>query len=145
MQNLYFSTQYQPTSDDSPEQEKQKLLRYKNTIQGIRDQITPDKDLRGVDETILQVFLRDLRSVSSGLGQTRNSNISLIVDGVNRIYRLLTEAINQLYVALLFLEEREKVGLTKKSGTDYFKCLNECEGYLTEILQEFKDMQLQLP
>ena len=145
MQNLYFSTQYQPTSDDFPDQEKQKLLGYQNTIQGIRDQITPDKDLLGIDETILQVFLRDLRSVSSGVGQTRNSNILLIVDGVNRIYRLLTKAINQLNVALLILKEIEKVGLTRKIGIDYFECLNECEGYLAEILQEFKDMQLQLP
>jgi len=145
VQNLYFSTQYQPTSDDFPDQEKQKLLGYQNTIQGIRDQITPDKDLLGIDETILQVFLRDLRSVSSGVGQTRNSNILLIVDGVNRIHRLLTKAINQLNVALLILKEIEKVGLTRKIGIDYFECLNECEGYLAEILQEFKDMQLQLP
>jgi hypothetical protein len=142
MQNLYFSTQYQPTSDDFPDQEKQKLLGYQNTIQGIRDQITPDKDLQGIDETILQVFLRDIRSVSSGVNQTRNSNISLIVDGVNRIYKLLTKAINQLNVALLILTEIEKVGLTRKLGTDYFECLNECEGHLAEILQEFKDMQL---
>ena len=140
MQNLYFSTQFQPTSDDFPDQEKQKLLGYQNTIQGIRDQITPDKDLLGIDETILQVFLRDLRSVSSGVGQTRNGNTSLIVDGINRIYILLTKAINQLNVALLILKEIEKVGLTRKFGTDYFECLNECEGYLTEILQEFKDM-----
>ncbi len=142
MQNLYFSTQYQHTSDDFPDQEKQKLLGYQNTIQGIRDQITPDKDFQGIDETILQVFLRDIRSVSSGVDQTRNSNISLIVDGVNRIYRLLTKAINQLNVALLILKEIEKVGLTRKLGTDYFECLNECEGHLAEILQEFKDMQL---
>lgn len=142
MQNLYFSTQYQPTSDDFPDQEKQKLLGYQNTIQGIRDQITPDKELLEIDETILQVFLRDLRSVSSGVNQTRNSNISLIVDGVNRIYRLLTKAINQLNVALLILKEIEKVGLTRKFGADYFKCLNKCERYLAEILQEFKDMQL---
>jgi len=145
MQNLYFSTQFQPTSDDFPDQEKQKLLGYQNTIQGIRDQITPDKDLLGIDEKILQVFLRDLRSVSSELGQARNSSISFIVDGVNRIYRLLTKAINQLNVALLILKEIEKVGLTRKIGTDYFECLNECEGYLAEILQEFKDMHLQLP
>ena len=142
MQNLYLSTKFQPTSDDFPDQEKQKLLGYQNTIQGIRDQITPYKNLPGIDETILQVFLRDLRSVSSGVDQTRNSNISLIMDGVNRIYILLTKAINQLNVALWILKEIEKVGPTKKSGTDYFECLNECEVYLAEILQEFKDMQI---
>lgn len=145
MQNLYFSTQFQPTSDDFPDQEKQKLLGYQNTIKGIRDQITPDKDLQGIDETILQVFLRDIRSVSSGVDQTRNSNISLIVDGVNRIYKLLTKAITQLNVALLILAEIEKVGLSRKLGTEYFECLSECEGHLAEILQEFKDMQLQRP
>jgi hypothetical protein len=142
MQNLYFSTHNQPTSGDFPDQEKQKLLVYQDTILGIWDQITPDKDLLGIDETILQVFLNDLRFVSAGLSQTRNSNISLIRDGVNRIYGLLTKAINQLNVAQMLLKEIEKVGLTKKSGNEYFECLNECEGYLAEILQEFTDMQL---
>lgn len=142
MYNLYFSTQSQPASGDFADQEKQKLLDYQNTIQGIRDQITPDKDLEAIDETIVRVFLRDLRSVSYGLNLTRNSNLSHIVDGVNRIYRLLTKAINQLNVALRILKEIDKVGLNKKIGNEYFECLNDCEGFLAEILQEFKDIQI---
>ena len=142
MYNLYFSTQSQPASGDFPDQEKQKLLDYENTIQGIKDQITPDRDLQAIDETIVHIFLRDLRSVSSGLDVTRNSSVSPIVDGVNRIYRLLTKAINQLNVALMILKEIEKVGLNRKIGTEYFECLNECEDFLAEILQEFKDIQI---
>ena len=142
MYNLYFSTQSQSASGDFADQEKQKLLDYQNTIQGIRDQITPDKVSLSIDETIVQLFLTDLRFVSTELNLTRNSNLSHIVDGVNRIYRLLTKAINQLNVALMILKEIEKVGLNKKIGNEYFECLNDCEAFLAEILQEFIDMQL---
>jgi hypothetical protein len=140
--DLDFSTQFQPASDDFPVHEKQKLLDYRNMIQNIRNEITPDKDLLQIDEAILQIFLQDLRSISSGLSQTRNSNISLIVDGVNRIYALLTKAINQLNVARLILKEIEKIGFDRQIRIEYFECLNECESYLAEILQEFEDMLL---
>jgi hypothetical protein len=136
MQNLYLAFQYQPVFENFPE--KEKLLEYKNTIQCIRDQLKPDRDLQKIDEEIVNVFLKDIRTVLNGLdNMINNYSLDTIINGLNTIYKLLKNAITQLIVALDTLKEINQGGFDRKLKTQYYECLDECKEFLDDILENF--------
>jgi hypothetical protein len=130
-----FSFVYEQPDDPKKSLEAQTLLRYKNSLENMRNVFLFQMNLRTITQLNIDAFERELRDIVKGLEMLRHiPHTGELLASVDAVQTHIWAAIKNLYLASDLLEGRH----TPKGRELLYQKFGELPGILYNAIENFK-------